>query len=495
MKKFYITTPIYYINGDPHIGHAYASIAADIIARFKRFDGFNVRFCTGTDEHGIKVARSAEKFGMDVQEYADVASQRFRDMAQKINLSNDDFIRTTEERHIECVQTFWKMLSHDLYKSKYVGWYDPRDEAFVSEDDIVDGKAPSGGTVEWMEEESYFFKLSEYQDRLLKYYEEHPDFIAPISRRNEVISFVRGGLRDLCVSRSKFSWGIPVPGDEKHVMYVWIDALANYLSSVGFPNNAQHAYEMMNVCTHIVGKEILRFHAVYWPAFLMSAGVPLPQRIFAHGWWTCEGQKMSKSVGNVVDPLEMIDKYGLDQLRYFLFKAVRFGEDGDFSEEALQNCISFDLANDLGNFVQRVLAFIQKSDGKFVADYNFDEDEEKLSFESRSLIPTMRKFIDVQDIHSALESVRKLVASGNRFVAEKRPWELAKQNSSKLNSVLTALVEAIRAVSFGIAPFMPDTAKKIFGYIHVYGNSFKELDNKLQDDVFPAPAPLFPKEK
>lgn len=495
MEEFYITTPIYYINGDPHIGHAYASIAADIIARFKRFDGFDVRFCTGTDEHGIKVARSAEKAGMEVQKYADFASERFRDMAKKINLSNDDFIRTTEDRHIDCAQTFWVMLRHDLYKSKYVGWYDPRDEAFVAEDDIVDGKAPSGGTVEWMEEESYFFKLSEYQDKLLKYYEEHPDFIAPTSRRNEVISFVKSGLRDLCVSRSKFSWGIPVPGDEKHVMYVWIDALANYLSSIGFPYKARYVNKMMSVCTHIVGKEILRFHAVYWPAFLMSAGIPLPQRIFAHGWWTCEGQKMSKSVGNVVDPLEMIDKYGLDQLRYFLFKAVKFGDDGDFSEEALQNCISFDLANDLGNFVQRVLAFIQKSGGKFVADYNFDESEEKLYSESRELIPTMRKFIEVQDIHSALEAVRKLVASGNRFVAEKKPWELAKQNSTKLNSVLTALVGAIRAIAFGIAPFMPDTARKIFDYIHVDGHSFSELDRKLQDAVFPAPTPLFPKEK
>lgn len=495
MKRFYITTPIYYINGDPHIGHAYASIAADIIARFKRLDGYNVRFCTGTDEHGIKVARSAEKAGMDVQKYADVASQRFRDMAQKINLSNDDFIRTTEERHIECAQKLWTLLQHDLYKSKYVGWYDPRDEAFIAEDDIVDGKAPSGGTVEWMEEESYFFKLSEYQDKLLKYYDEHPDFIAPVSRRNEVISFVKSGLRDLCVSRSKFAWGIPVPGDEKHVMYVWIDALANYLSSVGYPNDVSHVYEMMNVCTHIVGKEILRFHAVYWPAFLMSAGIPLPKRIFAHGWWTCDGQKMSKSVGNVVDPLKMIDKYGLDQLRYFLFKAVRFGEDGDFSEEALTNCISFDLANDLGNFVQRVLAFIQKSNGKFTADYNLDDEEEKLLFESRNLIPTIRKFIDVQDIHSGLETVRKLVASGNRFVAEKKPWELSKQNSPKLNSVLTVLVEAIRSIAFGIAPFMPDTARKIFSYINATGNTFKELDNNLQDDVFPAPAPLFPKEK
>lgn len=493
--KFYITTPIYYINGDPHIGHAYASIAADIIARFKRLDGVDVRFCTGTDEHGIKVARSAEKSGLDVQKYADVASQRFRDMGKKINLSNDDFIRTTEERHIKCAQAFWKLLEKDLYKSKYVGWYDPRDEAFVAESDIVDGKAPSGGTVEWMEEESYFFKLSAYQDKLLKYYEENPDFIGPSTRRNEIISFVKSGLHDLCVSRSKFSWGIPVPGDEKHVMYVWIDALANYLSSVGFPDDAQHANEMMEACTHIVGKEILRFHAVYWPAFLMSAGVSLPRRIFAHGWWTCDGQKMSKSVGNVVDPIEMIDKYGLDQIRYFLFKSVHFGDDGDFSEAALHDRISYDLANDLGNLVQRVLAFIQKSDGLFIADYNFDDDEAKLVSDAHEIIPTMRKFIDVQNIHAALETVWKLVSDGNRFVAEKKPWELAKQKSQKLNAVLTALIEAIRVIAFGVAPFMPDTARKIFDFIGAKGENFSEIDVKLQDAKLPAPSPLFPKEK
>lgn len=493
--KFYITTPIYYINGDPHIGHAYASIAADIIARFMRLDGAGVRFCTGTDEHGIKVARSAEKSGLDVQKYADIASQRFRDMGKKINLSNDDFIRTTEERHIRSAQAFWKLLEKDLYKGKYVGWYDPRDEAFVPEDDIVDGKAPSGGTVEWMEEESYFFKLSAYQDKLLKYYEDNPDFIGPSARRNEIISFVKSGLRDLSVSRSKFSWGIPVPGDEKHVMYVWIDALANYLSSVGFPDNVSYVNEMMEACTHIVGKEILRFHAVYWPAFLMSAGVSLPKRIFAHGWWTCEGQKMSKSIGNVVDPIEMIDKYGLDQVRYFLFRSVRFGDDGDFSEEALRSRISYDLANDLGNLVQRVLAFIQKSDGVFVVDYNFDDDGAKLVSDAHNVIPTMRKFIGVQNIHAALETVWKLVSDGNRFVAEQKPWELAKQKSPKLNSVLTALVEAIRVIAFGAAPFMPDTARKIFDFISAEGENFSEIDVKLQDVKFPAPSPLFPKEK
>ena len=493
--KFYITTPIYYINGSPHIGHAYASIAADIIARFKRLDGYDVRFCTGTDEHGIKVASSAEKAGINVQEYSDKASQPFRDMAAKINVSNDDFIRTTEERHIKSAQALWKLLEKDLYKGKYVGWYDPRDETFVAEADIVDGKAPSGGTVEWMEEESYFFKLSAYQDKLLKYYEDNPEFIAPVTRRNEIISFVKSGLRDLSVSRSKFSWGIPVPGDENHVMYVWIDALANYITSVGFPDNLQNVNEMMAECVHIVGKEILRFHAVYWPAFLMSAGLPLPKRIFAHGWWTSEGQKMSKSIGNVVDPIDMIEKYGLDQIRYFLFKAVRFGEDGDFSEDGLRDRISYELANDLGNLVQRVLAFIQKFDGKFTADYNFSNEEQALVSEAHNLIPEMRKHIDVQNIYMALDAVWKLISNSNKFVADQKPWELAKQQSPKLNSVLTALVEAIRAIAFGIAPFMPDTANKIFGFIQADGKSFNEIDTRLTDMNLTPPSPLFPREK
>ena len=493
-EKFYITTPIYYINGEPHIGHAYTSIAVDIIARFKRMDGCTVYFCTGTDEHGIKVARSAEKAGIDINTYADIASEKFRNMGRKLDLSNDDFIRTTEARHIKSAQEFWKRLSHDIYKDKYVGWYDPRDETFVAESDIVNGIAPSGGKVEWMEEEAYFFKLSAYQDQLLDYYAAHPDFIAPASRRNEVINFVKDGLKDLCISRSKFAWGIPVPGDDKHVMYVWIDALANYITSFGFPNH--DVKDQIAHCTHIVGKEILRFHAVYWPAFLMSAGIGVPHRIFAHGWWTSEGQKMSKSVGNVVDPMKMIDDYGLDQLRYFLFREVKFGDDGDFSQEAFKNRIKYDLANDFGNLVQRILAFIYKNGAKLSVDYNFDDAESIFYQHIKELIPNIRQHMNVQDLHATLLTIWNLIGEANTFVSDKKPWELAKVNSSKLNSVLTVLIEAIRTIAFGVAAFMPHSANKIFNALHMDGKLFSELNNQLSDfELDHQPEPLFPQEK
>ncbi|MDR0968853.1 MAG: methionine--tRNA ligase [Holosporaceae bacterium] len=491
--KFSVTTPIYYINGDPHIGHAYASVAADIIARFKRLDGFNVHFCTGTDEHGVKVARSAEKAGLEPQKFCDLMSQKFRDMSAAVNLSYDDFIRTTEARHIKSAQAFWKLLEKDVYKSSYSGWYSARDEEYIAESDLVDGKAPSGAPVEWMEEESYFFRLSAYQDKLLEYYEKNPDFIAPVSRRNEVISFVKSGLKDLSISRSKFSWGVPVPNADGHVMYVWVDALANYLTSFGFPE--KDVSEDMANCVHIVGKEILRFHAVYWPAFLMSAGISPPKRIFAHGWWTCDGQKMSKSVGNVVDPFEIIKKYGLDQMRFFLFREVRFGEDGDFSEESLKNRVLYDLANDLGNLVQRVLAFIQKRDGNFTTNYDFSDAEKALFANSRNLLNKTRPLIDKQDLNGVLNAIWELISETNKFVNDMKPWELAKTDVTRLNAVLTALCESIRSVAFGIAPFMPDTARKVFDFINAEGKSFAEIEENFADQKLPTPTPLFPKEK
>lgn len=507
MKKFFITTPIYYINGEPHIGHAYTSIAADIIARFKRFDGFDVRLCTGTDEHGIKVARTAKKQRIDVVEFSNVVSQKFRDMSDAINMSYDDFVRTTEPRHITSAQALWSMMKKDdVYKNVYSGWYSARDEEYVAESDLDENRcAPSGAPVEWMEEESYFFRLSSYQDKLLKFYEENPDFIAPAARRNEIISFVKSGLRDLSISRSQFSWGVPVPTDPndddsgsglKHVMYVWIDALANYITSLGFPKDKEKVSEMMANCVHIVGKEIIRFHAVYWPAFLMSAGITLPKRIFAHGWWTNDGAKMSKSLGNVVDPKDIIDRYGVDVLRYFLFREVRFGEDGDFSESALKKRFSYELANDLGNLVQRVLAFIWKRGGELIVDYgNFNNSDSALFDSARTLIEKLRPLIDKQDLYSALNVVWDLISEANKYVNDMKPWELAKTDPNRLNVVLTVLCEAIRAIAFGIAPFMPDTAKKIFGFLNTNGEKFTEILQNFTNQVFPEPIVLFPKEK
>ncbi|MDR0555999.1 MAG: methionine--tRNA ligase [Holosporaceae bacterium] len=490
-----VTTPIYYINGAPHIGHAYASIAADVIARFHRLDGSKVHLSTGTDEHGIKVARSAETIPMDVQKFADQMSDKFREMNRAINLSEDDFIRTTENRHRESAQALWKLLEKDIYKDTYSGWYSARDEEYVAAEDVVDGNAPSGAPVEWMEEESYFFRLSAYQDRLLDYYDKHPDFIAPPSRRNEVINFVKNGLRDFSISRNKFDWGVPVPDSNDHVMYVWIDALANYITSLGFPHNREYVSEMMANCIHVVGKEILRFHAVYWPAFLMSAGISVPKRVFAHGWWVSEGQKMSKSIGNVVDPFEIIEKCGIDSLRYFLLREIRFGEDGDFSNDAFQRRISYDLANDLGNLVQRVLVFIQKLDGRLSVNYDFSSEEQILFVHARGLWDSLRQLMEKQDLHGALCCIWDLVSESNKFINDMRPWELARTDVRRLNAVLTTLCESIRAIAFGLAPFMPGTARKIFDFMNVEGKSFRELSINFSDVRFDPPAPLFPRER
>lgn len=504
--KFCVTTPIYYINGDPHIGHVYTSVAADILARFKRLDGYKVHFVTGTDEHGIKVARSAKNAGIEESTFSDIMSQKFRDIANSINISYDDFIRTTEERHKNSAQALWRRMEKDIYKSTYSGWYSARDEEYIVTNDIVDGKAPSGAPVEWMEEESYFFKLSAYQDKLLDWYEKNPDFIFPLTRRNEVINFVKQGLKDLSISRSQFKWGIPVPDKPRcsptnqepnalsHVMYVWVDALTNYITSLGFPKNEQNVSEMMPYCLHVVGKEILRFHAVYWPAFLMSAGIPLPKRIFAHGWWTNEGRKMSKSLGNVVDPNNLIQKYGADAIRYFLFREVTFGEDGDFSEIALQKRIIYDLANDLGNLIQRVLAFIQKHGGKITVNYNLLDIDKPLFENARNIINKMRPMIDKQDLHEALNCVMELIAHANKYVNDTKPWELAKAGDKKLNTTLTVLCESIRSIGFGIMPFMPITARKILNFLNVEGKSFNEIFENFVDQSFPAPTLLFPKE-
>ncbi|MEM6902930.1 MAG: methionine--tRNA ligase, partial [Pseudomonadota bacterium] len=353
--NYYITTPIYYVNDSPHIGHAYTTLACDVLARFKRLDGYEVKFLTGTDEHGQKVQKSAEAAGMAPQAFTDKVSQNFRDLTGLLNFSNDDFIRTTEVRHREACQALWKKLvdQGDIYLGSYAGWYAVRDEAFYQEDELTDGPdgtkiAPSGAACEWVEEASYFFKLSAWQDRLLEFYEANPDFILPTARRNEVLSFVKGGLKDLSVSRTTFDWGVPVPGDDDHIMYVWLDALTNYLTAVGYPDTKSEEYSTLWPANlHMVGKDILRFHAVYWPAFLMAAKLPPPQRVFAHGWWTIEGQKMSKSLGNVITPESLLDNYGVDGSRYALMAEMPFGNDGNFTHENAVLRINGDLANGL----------------------------------------------------------------------------------------------------------------------------------------------------
>src|SRR5260221_4172351 len=405
---YYITTPIYYVNDALHIGHAYTTIACDALARFMRLDGRRVKFLTGTDEHGQKVAKSARDAGIEPQEFCDRVSQNFGDMTQVMNISNDDFIRTTEPRQVRGVQALWQVLQRrvEIYLGRFAGWYAVRDEAFYDEGELVGGRAPSGAEVEWVEEENYFFRLSAWQDRLLKFYDENPGFIAPRARRNEVVSFVKSGLRDLSISRTSFSWGIPVPGDPRHVMYVWLDALANSITALGYPETKSGDFSTFwPADLHMVGKDIIRFHCVYWPAFLMGAGLAPPKRVFAHGWWTVEGQKMSKSLGNFIAPQQLVDQYGLDAVRYFMLRELPFGSDGDFSHRAVVSRINGDLATGLGKLAQRVLAMVSRNCGAQVPTPGaLTPQDEALLASARGLLPKLRAEFAEQSFHRALET-------------------------------------------------------------------------------------------
>ncbi len=467
-KIFYITTPIYYVNDKPHIGHAYTSIACDVLARFKRLDGFRVKFLTGTDEHGQKVEKSAQTTGVSPQEFVDMVSESFRELTHQLHLSNDDFIRTTEPRHIAAVQAVWKKLeaSGDIYLGSYAGWYSVRDEAFYGESELIDGPegnkiAPTGAPVEWVEEPSYFFKLSAWGERLLAFYEANPEFIGPGSRRNEVISFVKGGLMDLSVSRTTFGWGVPVPGDDKHIMYVWLDALVNYLTAIGYPDESAEEYKAFwPADVHMVGKDILRFHAVYWPAFLMSAGIKPPKRIFAHGWWTNEGEKISKSLGNVIAPGQLIDVYGLDQTRYFLLREVPFGNDGNFSRAAMVQRINSDLANNIGNLTQRTLSLIFKNcDGVIPAPHAAHTPDRA------SLLASIREMMDKQAFHQVLATIIDLASDANEKIDREAPWALKKEGTdaalAKMRQVLYELADEIRVIAMLLQPFTPDAAAKM----------------------------------
>lgn len=473
---YYVTTPIYYVNDAPHIGHAYTTLACDVLARFKRLDGFDVRFLTGTDEHGQKVEKSAQAAGKDPQTFTDEVSQNFRDLAVFMKFSNDDFIRTTEDRHIKACQAIWKKLEEagDIYLDNYGGWYAVRDEAFYGEDELTktpDGKriAPSGAEVEWVEEPSYFFRLSAWGDKLLAHYEANPDFILPDSRRNEVMSFVKGGLNDLSISRTTFNWGVKVPGDEAHIMYVWLDALTNYITAVGYPETEAGDYaRYWPADLHMVGKDILRFHAVYWPAFLMAAGLEPPKRVFAHGWWTNEGQKISKSLGNVIDPIDLANTYGLDQVRYFLLREVPFGNDGDFSHQAMVNRMNGELANDFGNLAQRVLSMVAKNcDGKVPTPGDFDDDDKTMLDGARNLLEIVRNHIDRQGFNHALEAIWTVIRAANGYVDRQAPWKLRKEDPARMLTVLYVLAETIRHLAILCQPVMPDTMSKMLDQLGV----------------------------
>lgn len=502
---YYLTTPIYYVNDAPHIGHAYTTVACDVMARFKRLDGFDVKFLTGTDEHGQKVQKSAELAGITPKQMADRNSENFRELARLLNVSNDDFIRTTEPRHVTAVQALWRRLqeSGDVYLGSYSGWYSVRDEAYFGEDELVerDGKrfAPTGAPVEWVEEPSYFFRLSAWQERLLELYESRPDFILPAGKRSEVVSFVRGGLRDLSISRTTFDWGIPVPGDEKHVMYVWLDALTNYITAIGYPETGEGTPygRYWPADLHMVGKDILRFHAVYWPAFLMAAGLEPPRRVFAHGWWTVEGEKMSKSLGNVVKPEELIGTYGLDQTRYFLMREIPFGNDGDFSRRAMVQRINGELANDYGNLVQRVLSMVQRyCDGRLPEPAAFGEADNRLLDAARALLPAVRAELDQQAFHKALDVLWQVVGDANRYVDEQAPWSLRKTDTVRLGTVLYTLAETIRRVALLTQPFMPEISARILDQLVVpaEARSFADFDTALAAGVqLPPPQPAFPR--
>jgi len=504
--SFYITTAISYPNGSPHIGHAYELIATDAIARFKRLDGYDVFFLTGTDEHGQKMLQTAAREGITTQELADRNAAVFRAMGPALNASNDDFIRTTEERHKRASQAIWQRMeaAGDIYKDSYSGWYSVRDEAYFAENETVvsgDGvrRGPTGTPVEWVEEESYFFKLSAYQDRLLALYEESPDFVGPEERRNEILSFVKSGLRDLSVSRTTFDWGIQVPGAPKHVMYVWVDALTNYITATGFPDEGGERRHFWPADVHIIGKDIIRFHAVYWPAFLMSAGLPLPKRVFGHGFLFNRGEKMSKSVGNVIDPFTLAAHYGVDQLRYFFLREVPFGQDGNYSHEAIVNRINADLANDLGNLAQRSLSMIAKNlNGVMPAFGQPEASDRELLEQAYGLVDKARAAMNDLALHTLLAETWKVVADANRYFASEEPWIKRKTDQARFEAILAVTAEVLRVIAIIAQPTIPESAGRLLDILGVPADlrMFPHTNAGYRVDagtILPPPQPIFPR--
>ncbi len=474
---YYITTAISYVNGAPHLGHAYEDILTDIMARFKRLDGYDVMFLTGTDEHGQKVAKTAEKNGKAPQEFCDEIAQTFIKLKEDLNISNDDFIRTTEDRHYAAAKALWLKIKNagDIYLDSYAGWYSTREEAFFSEKELkIDEKTgekrtPNDTEVEWMEESSYFFKLSAYQDKLLAHYEAHPEFIQPASRRNEVISFVKGGLEDLSISRTTFNWGIPVPDDDKHVMYVWLDALTNYMTAIGYPDMESEGFKKYwPADVHVIGKDIIRFHCVFWPAFLMSAGIELPKQVFAHGFINVDGQKMSKSLGNVVSPTDLVEKYGLDQTRYILAREISHGEDGNFTYSQALNRLNSDLANGLGNLAQRSLSMIYKNcDAKMPARENLTEQDTELLEMCYSVMPKLRAEADKFRFNRVLEEIWRIVYAANAYIDEQAPWTLKKTDTERMGAVLSVIAETVRCLGIMLQPVMPSSCERLLDQVGV----------------------------
>jgi methionyl-tRNA synthetase len=504
--KFYITTAISYPNGVPHIGHAYEAVATDAIARFKRVDGHDVFFLTGTDEHGMKMAQTAAKEGITPRALSDRNAARFVAMCDKLSVSRDRFIRTTEPSHYASSQELWRRMqaAGDIYLDTYAGWYSVRDEAFYEESETTLGEkgvrlGPQGTPVEWTEEQTYFFRLSAYQERLLRHYEQNPDFIGPETRRNEVMSFVKGGLQNLSISRTTLSWGVPVPEAPVHVMYVWVDALTNYITGVGFPDEKDANWRYWPADVHIIGKDIVRFHAVYWPAFLMSAGIPLPKRVYGHGFLFNRGEKMSKSVGNVIDPFALADAYGVDQLRYFFLREVAFGQDGSYSHEAIVNRINADLANDLGNLAQRSLSMIARNcEGRVPTPGAFSEADTALLADADALPAKLRAAMEGFALHVVLSDIWSVVSAANRYFASQEPWVKRTSEPDRFATILYVTGETLRALAIAIQPFIPVAAAKLLELLGV------EPEQRLLTNIgetgriepgraLPPPSPIFPR--
>jgi len=506
-NPFYITTAIAYPNGAPHIGHAYEAIATDAIARFMRLDGYDVFFLTGTDEHGQKIQQTAAKEGLTARALVDRNVLRFRAMVERMNCSNDDFIRTTEPRHYRASSAIWERMAKagDIYLDKYSGWYSVRDEAFYDQSETrldQNGQriGPQGTPVEWVEEESYFFRLSAYQGKLLELYRRIPDYVLPKERLNEVKSFVRGGLKDLSISRTTFDWGVPVPGDPKHIMYVWVDALTNYITAVGYPDiDSEKFKRYWPAALHVIGKDIVRFHAVYWPAFLMSAGVEVPQRIFSHGFLFNRGEKMSKSVGNVIDPFALADAYGVDQLRFFLLREVPFGQDGNYSHDAIVTRINADLSNDLGNLAQRSLTMIARQfDGVVPPPAALSDADRAILSLADSMIDKARDAMKTRQLHQVLNMVWAVIAEANRYFAGEAPWALAKTDPKRQATVLYVTAEVLRQVAVLVQPTMPRAAAMLLDQLGIAGDerAFDRLGGPHRiapGTRLPPPSPVFPR--